>query len=515
MQPGRQTSSADSSQDIAALRENEERFRNAFVQASLPQALVDFDLNFVAVNGLFGELLGYSEDQLITMRVPELTHPEDLSRQAEAVEGLTCGRQESMTLEKRYVRADESLRYVRNHVRVVRDDCGRPRYLHALVEDITNQREVERALAASEAHLRALFQHSRDVVLLVDSQGGVRSASPNCERVAPLLTEPGASLFDPLEPAEATRLRAGLTRVVLNREDVRLQLTDAARYGRRVWDVLLENRLEDPALGAVVARLRDVTRQVTYDALAEGEASVLRMLLTGTPRDEVLHAVATLVESTWLDLRATVLLVSPDGRTLRYGAGPSVPPEFMHAVDSIPIAEGAGPCGTAAHRNAPVIVEDVRRDPVVGRFAPLLGSLRIRSCWALPLHNGEGQVIGTFTVYGHEVARPTPAQWQVVQHLAYLSSLVIAGQPTGGPLSGKSSRVQHDATVGRLTQREREVLRLVALGHTNYEVAELLRLSVRTVESQRAAVAVKLGARSRADLVRVALDAGMLGHCET
>ena len=63
---------------------------------------------------------------------------------------------------------------------------------------------------------------------------------------------------------------------------------------------------------------------------------------------------------------------------------------------------------------------------------------------------------------------------------------------------------------GELTPREIEVLRLIAFGHTNVEIANLLTLSVRTVESHRAHIQRKLGAERRADLVRYALDHRLL-----
>jgi two-component system, NarL family, response regulator NreC len=55
-----------------------------------------------------------------------------------------------------------------------------------------------------------------------------------------------------------------------------------------------------------------------------------------------------------------------------------------------------------------------------------------------------------------------------------------------------------------------EVLRLIALGHTNSEIAGQLYLSVRTVESHRAHIQQKLRLASRADLVRYALDHGLI-----
>ncbi|MEW6232260.1 MAG: response regulator transcription factor [Chloroflexota bacterium] len=61
-----------------------------------------------------------------------------------------------------------------------------------------------------------------------------------------------------------------------------------------------------------------------------------------------------------------------------------------------------------------------------------------------------------------------------------------------------------------LSDREREVLRLVALGHTNAQIAEQLCLSVKTVESYRARMMEKLGLRSRAALVRYALERGLV-----
>ncbi len=76
---------------------------------------------------------------------------------------------------------------------------------------------------------------------------------------------------------------------------------------------------------------------------------------------------------------------------------------------------------------------------------------------------------------------------------------VLAAPPSDGPLD-------------ELTAREREVLRLLALGHTNQEIAESLTVSVRTVESHRAHVMTKLRVATRAELVRTALDCGLLAE---
>jgi DNA-binding NarL/FixJ family response regulator len=77
----------------------------------------------------------------------------------------------------------------------------------------------------------------------------------------------------------------------------------------------------------------------------------------------------------------------------------------------------------------------------------------------------------------------------------------------GGP---QSLHAPSEATVG-LSQREREVLRLLGQGHTNQSVAEQLDISPKTVATYRARIGDKLGLKSTADFVRYATDTGLLG----
>ena len=64
--------------------------------------------------------------------------------------------------------------------------------------------------------------------------------------------------------------------------------------------------------------------------------------------------------------------------------------------------------------------------------------------------------------------------------------------------------------VDGLTLRERDIVRLVALGHTNREIAHRLVLSVRTVETHRSRIYTRLGVSTRAQLIRWALDHSLL-----
>ena len=84
----------------------------------------------------------------------------------------------------------------------------------------------------------------------------------------------------------------------------------------------------------------------------------------------------------------------------------------------------------------------------------------------------------------------------------YLDSAIGVAAVTGTPESATGD--------GALSPRETEVLRLVALGHTNAEIASELNMSLRTVETHRSHIQQKLRLSRRADLVRYALTHGLV-----
>ena len=102
------------------------------------------------------------------------------------------------------------------------------------------------------------------------------------------------------------------------------------------------------------------------------------------------------------------------------------------------------------------------------------------------------------TAADEELIRAIRAVWGGERYLHPSLGAVLAQPP------------QSRGAVDELSTREREVLRLLALGHTNQEIAQQLFVSVRTVESHRAHIMTKLRAASRAEMVRHAIEGGLL-----
>ncbi len=80
----------------------------------------------------------------------------------------------------------------------------------------------------------------------------------------------------------------------------------------------------------------------------------------------------------------------------------------------------------------------------------------------------------------------------------------------GARMVAAEAQARAAAAADPLSEREREVLRLLALGHTNQEIAKTLYISVRTAETHRAHIMQKLGLSTRAELVRHAIAHGLL-----
>jgi two-component system, NarL family, response regulator NreC len=95
--------------------------------------------------------------------------------------------------------------------------------------------------------------------------------------------------------------------------------------------------------------------------------------------------------------------------------------------------------------------------------------------------------------------------------LVHAIRLAAAGQMYLNPqLGARLAATPDHARPGDLSERELEILRLIALGHTNPEIAGQLFLSIRTIEAHRSHIHQKLNLSSRAELVRFALDHGLI-----
>jgi PAS domain S-box-containing protein len=136
------------------LRESEERYRATFEQAAIGILHTSSHGEFLRCNRRFAEILGYEPEELIGMHFQQITLPEDGPESARMFWELENGRKSLPSFEKRYVRKDGGITWVKLSSSVLRDREGRVLYHVALVEDINQRKLAESLLRETGDRLR-------------------------------------------------------------------------------------------------------------------------------------------------------------------------------------------------------------------------------------------------------------------------------------------------------------------------------------------------------------------------
>lgn len=165
-----------------ALRSSEARFRAMFEQVTVGIAQVDLTGRFVLVNRRQCEILGRSREELLQMRMQDVTHPDDLPRNLAMLERLVKeGR--GFVIEKRYVRPDGTSVWVNNSVSRALDSEGDAEYVVAVVEDITERKLAQEVLRTAHDTFRHLVEHSPFGIYAVDSDFRLVQVSAGAQKV--------------------------------------------------------------------------------------------------------------------------------------------------------------------------------------------------------------------------------------------------------------------------------------------------------------------------------------------
>ncbi len=142
-----------------ALRQSEERFRTVFEYAPIGMDLIDLDGHIFQANAAFCTLTGYAEEELLARTLQDITHPDDIAADLHQIQQLLNGEIRSYQIEKRYIRRDGEVVWVRFAASLVRDARGAPLHLIGQIEDITGRKRAEQELRASEERYRSLVNH--------------------------------------------------------------------------------------------------------------------------------------------------------------------------------------------------------------------------------------------------------------------------------------------------------------------------------------------------------------------
>jgi GAF domain-containing protein len=158
-------------------------------------------------------------------------------------------------------------------------------------------------------------------------------------------------------------------------------------------------------------------------SLQDRRSELATEFMRGDSLEEVLNRHLLTVEQLGAgEMSTCILLLNEDGKSLSYGAAPTVPASYSQASDRIEIGPRAGSCGAAAYLGRPVYSVDIAADPVWGSSRELALAHGFKACWSTPIRNSEGSIIGTFAILRRKVGKPTQAEIEaidmIIEHVA-------------------------------------------------------------------------------------------------
>jgi GAF domain-containing protein len=159
-----------------------------------------------------------------------------------------------------------------------------------------------------------------------------------------------------------------------------------------------------------------------------GQSRILEMIAANKPLSEILRRIVLLIEAQAPEMLGSILLLSDDGDHIRHGAAPSLPEEYVKAIDGASIGPKNGSCGTAMYRGEPVIVTDIAVDPLWEDYRDLALPNGLRACWSTPILSGRGKVLGSFAMYYREPRTPTGDEAGLTEVATRIAGLAIEHQ---------------------------------------------------------------------------------------
>ena len=142
------------------MRENDERVRYTFEQAAVGLAHISLDGRYLRVNQKLCAIFDYTASELLSMSAQQLSHPDEIALENELMRSVLAGERATFSIEKRSIRKDGAVVWVNRTVSLARDYANRPKYFIAVVEDISQRKDAERARHDTEARYRELFENS-------------------------------------------------------------------------------------------------------------------------------------------------------------------------------------------------------------------------------------------------------------------------------------------------------------------------------------------------------------------
>lgn len=299
-----------------ALQEASKLLAAVFDRAPGGIAITDVEGNFVRANAAYQKLVGYSEEELLSRTMENLTHPDDYESKKSLFAQLLRGECHSFEMELRYIRSDGRTIWVNNFMSTIDDEAHRLRYFVKIAQDITDRKRAEQEILSSQAALRTLYERLQTVreeervalarevhdqlgqvlsaakidIKLLEDDVRTKGASLSRRRISVELRSARRSLDEAIRLVRdiATELRAPVIEEQGLYEAIRWHARDFERRTRIRCSVTLPHDLQQPR-GAIAVALFRIFQESMTNVLRHAKASQVWVSLARRGRSVLLR----------------------------------------------------------------------------------------------------------------------------------------------------------------------------------------------------------------------------------
>ncbi len=336
--------------------------------------------------------------------------------------------------EYRFIKSNGDISYVIDRGLILRDGSGKPFRVVGAMQDITELKIKEEQLVAINKRFHYASQATADIIWDWNLMANEIEWADNFTKVMgyPLPANSRLPLnfcMGKIHDDDRKKITDSLHTAINDPKEIKWE--NKFRYLRSDNSYAFVNDrgyiIRDNKGKAIrmIGAMQDVSKAKYHEDLLALELRAYEISSTpGIPFTEVVLNLLEGIEEMHPEMLTSVLYLNDDN-TARHFPSPSIPESYLQQIDGLKIGPAVGSCGTAMFRKEPVIVADIKNDPLWTEFSKLAAEYNLHACWSLPIIHNNGKVLGSFAIYYNQIKSPSELEWNTVTKISNLFRILM------------------------------------------------------------------------------------------